>query len=270
MNNKLSTKILDAEQVSKLVSEFDIADYVVRDTSEIKVIISMLIKLSEDIDSQLDDLAASSGSAELLAKRKAVDSIVKTLLKVLSDRVSDAEVEDKSLVSLTKDDVVEVNENGETRYETEEVEDKSTLFSYEIKYHFASVEEYNDLTSSNKTEEEYYYDLLCKFIELSLDDCFKIGKKRLSELDASVVSDIVEKNYEWHTLLDAIGADGVRLNSSLKLYPEKRNELLNLSFIIKERNAKAKDPTDAQISLFEDFDAENISVISEGENIDEQ
>ena len=269
MNNKLSTKILDAGQVSKLISEFNIADYVVRDSSEIKTVISILLKEQERLKEELAEKGRESGYDAIVSQIDSVTAILKSLLPILSSRVEDASVEDKSLVSLTKDDVVEVVDNGESRYETTEVIDSSFMFYTDVSYSIPCVEEYNDLSGNNKTEEAFFYDVLCKFVELSIDNTISYAKKYLSELDSAVVSEIIEKNYEWHTLLNNFSINKAKLNAALRDNSEKRNELLNLFYIKKENNVKTKNPNDRQLNLFTDFDYEEVNVLLEGDTADE-
>lgn len=271
MNKVLSSKALTLEQGAKLASEFVFADYAVRDTNELIALVSLLSKLEEELEAKIAEIAASSGSTELVQQLNAFKSVKKEILKILSNRTTEAEVDDRTLVKIVKDDVVEVVDNGESRYETTEVLDSTTVFITEVKYHFATVEEFNDATGSNKTEEDYYYDVLCKFADLSLLACFKIGGKRLSELDELEINvlEVIEFLRARHILF-AIGADGTKLNSLLKIYVDKRNELIGLHYVVKEHISKPKDPTNSQMSLFDDDDTLDVNVLSEGGDADVQ
>jgi len=269
MNNKLSTKILESADVSKLIADFDVSDYVVRDSSEVKTVVSLLLKEQDKLTAELEALNESSGSNAIVSKIDSIKSIIKTLLCNLSSRVEDAEVNDKTLVKLTKDDVVEVVDGNESRYETTEVTDSTLMFLTDVSYTVLSVEEHNELSGDNKTEEAYFYDLLCKFVSLSLDNTICFAKRYLRDFEASVASEIIEKNYEWHTLVSALSINKAKLNSNLKDNSQTRDELINLFYIKKENNVKTKVPTNAQMSLFDDFDYEEVNVLLEGDSADE-
>ena len=256
MNKILSTKALTSEQGDKIINDFSIEDYANRDSSEIQATISLLKKFGEETEAKIEDLAVSSGQAELIEKAKSIDNIVKNLFGILADRVEPENLDDKTLMNITKDDVVQ--EDGETH--TNEVIDSTLMFVAEIKYHFASVEDYNTNKNAHLTEEVYYENLVRKFLQLELDICFKIGSLRLSSFESDVAEEIVDKNVQWHTLVSVVKADVVKLNSLLNLYPEKRDMLLELGYIVKEHNVKTKAPGRVQLSLFDD-EEEVVNVI---------
>ncbi len=264
MNKILSTKALTSEQGDKIINDFSVEDYANRDSSEIQATISLLKKFGEETETKIEDLAVSSGQTELIAKAKSIDNIIKNLFSILAARVEPENLDDKTLLNITKDDVVQ--ENGETH--TNEVVDSTLMFVTEIKYHFASVEDYNTNKNVHLTEEVYYENLVRKFLQLELSICFKIGPFRLSSFESDVAEEIVDKNVQWHTLVSIIKADVVKLNSLLNLYPEKREILLDAGYIVKEHNVKTKAPGRVQLSLF-DEEEEVVNVIPDDEAIDD-
>lgn len=267
MNEKLSTKVLDAEQESKLISNFNPAVYENIEDNQIKIVIALLLKSVEDLTARLSDVGRESGYDSICNEIDVRKNILKTLTNILSSRISDADVNNKTLIKLTSDEERVVEDENGSRVETTETQVGGEIFIESTSiYTVLSVAEYNELANTNLTEENHFYNLLCKLLDCGLDGCLVYAKRHLNELSADVVSDIIEKNYQWHTLLNNISVDKRKLNTNLSSN-EHLNELIS-EFYIKKEN-KIKDPKIAssrQASLFDfDFSYENVNAMPEGD-----
>lgn len=269
MNEKLSTKILDAEQESKLISNFNPAVYENIDDSQIKTVIALILKSLEDLTSRLSDVGRESGYDSICSEIDIRKNIVKTLTNILSSRVSDADINNMSLVKLTRDEERIVEDDDGSHVETTETQvGGEIIFEHEVSYTILSVAEYNELANTNLCEETFFYNVLCKLHDCNLDVCLVYGKRHLHELSADVVSDIIEKNYQWHTLINNVSIDKRKLNANLP--DNNRLQELISGFYIKKENTlkKPKVATSRQLSLF-DCDYEEVNVLPEGDIIDE-
>ena len=269
---KLSTKILDSEQVSKLISNFNPADYENIDDSQIKTVIALMMKSLDDLSVKLADVGRDSGYDSISNQIDASKAIIKTLTNILSSRISDQDVGDKSLVKVTRDDETVIEDDNGSRIETVESQvGGEIIFESAITYTILSVTEHNAEADTNLSEEDYFYNVLCKLHDCSLDCALVYAKRHLHELDSDVVSDIIEKNYQWHTLLNNISVDKVKLNANLPINSHL-NELISEFYVKKENVLKTpKIASNRQMSLFdEDIEYEEVNVMTEGDITDEQ
>lgn len=271
MNEKLSTKILDAEQVSKLISNFNPADYENIEDSQIKTVIALMMKSLDDLTLRLADVGRDSGYDSISNQIDVSKAIIKTLTDILSSRISDQDVGDKSLVKVTCDNEIVIEDDNGFRTETFESQvGGEIIFEATVTYTILSVAEYNELANTNLSEEDYFYNVLCKLHDSSLDCVLVYAKRHLHELDSDVVLDIIEKNYQWHTLFNNISIDKVKLNANLP-FNDHIQELISEFYVKKETVLKKpKVASSRQISLFDNFDYEEVNVMTEGEINDEQ
>lgn len=265
MNSLFKSKLLSQDELDRLVDNFDVADYSMRDSAEIQTVVALLNRSLPHLTLKIAQINRDSGSDALAARLDKIKDINKTLLGILSERFSPDETDDKSLVSLTFDSVNEVEGDGGTVIETEECVDSCLMFYNETTYSVNPYGSYVASTQRTLSEDDYLFELVTKLRELGFGNCVSFAKKRLCDFPEATATEIVLSNFNWHTISNAFTISKPKLNSSLKLYPEKRDELLSLHFIFVENEQKVKTPTAVQGSLFDDLDFHDVNVMVEGE-----
>jgi len=262
MIEKFSSKVLDKQELSRTVSNFNVADAENIDSAELKTMYAHFKKEAADLTSQLSALKESSGYNSIAEQLARVLEVNDSILQILSNRIEDDSLDDKSLVILTRDEVVD-SADGE---QTTEAVDTVVMFYDVIKYREATIEEHRALKRLTISEEDMKYNFIHKLVDLSLSNVLLFCKKYLSDIDGNVASEIIEKNYEWHTILSGITISKAKLNASLKMYPDKRDVLISEGYVIRELQKEEKSPTNSQMSIFDEYDTEVVNVLTEGDD----
>lgn len=260
MKETLKTKTLDAEQMSKLIGEINLTDYEMVETNEIKTVVAILLREQEKLTEKLSVLARESGYDACESDIKKIKSLVKGLMPILNKRINEEDLSNETVIELTKDEInTTVNEEGETVTSTTEVVDSATSFKQVYSYSVLNVSEYNELSGESLDEKRFLFKLIDELVDEGLTNCVLYGKKYLSTFPDNIVHEIIEKNYEWNTLVDNFSINKTRLNSCLdSLDEETLNRFIEGFLVKKYYESKTKKPKYRQMSLFESA--------SEGEN----
>lgn len=253
MKETLKSKILDAEQSSKLIGEINLADYEMVETNEIKTVVAILLREQEKLTEKLSVLARESGYDACESDIKKIKSLVKGLMPIINKRISAEDLSNETVIELIKDEInTTVNEEGETVTSTTEVVDSATSFKQSSCYSVLNVSEYNELSGESLDEKTHLFKLINKLVDEGLTNCVLYGKRYLSTFPDNIVSEIIEKNNEWNTLVDNFSINKTRLNSGLdSLDEDSRNAFIDNYFIKKDYESKTKKPKYRQQSLFE-------------------
>lgn len=253
MKETLKIKTLDSEQRTKLISDFNFADYQMVETNDLKTVVANLLHEQEKLTEKLSVLARESGYDACESDIKKIKTLIKGLMPIINKRITEEDLANETVIELTKDEInTTFNEEGETVTSTTEVVDSAVSFKQIYSYSVLNVSEYNELSGESLDEKRFLFKLIGELLNEGLTNCILYGKKYLSAFPDNVVSEIIEKNNEWNTLIDNFSINKTRLNSGLdSLDEESLNRLIEGFLVKKDYESKTKKPKYRQMSLFE-------------------
>jgi len=265
MIKKLTSKLLDDAAMSKVVDGFDPEDYENTIEDEVFVTAAQLRNYKETLGVQLRELLDSCGANAIGDKIKATEAVIERLEEILKSR--NFNDDDKICIELTTDQVNTLvdSQTQEEITETTEVVQSSEFIYYEVKYRVATVQEYNDATGENKSENDYLYELIVRLVNHSLTPAIRFAKKPLNDFVREGLRDeIINKNYEWETLPICMTISSVKFNSLFKsLTPEERLSLTSSHFVVVSTEEKRKSVV--QLGLFDGVEATAIDLDNGGD-----
>lgn len=241
--SKFALKNSDAskESIAKILAFTD-DDIVVSSADDLVGMVTLLTKRIADISQMSDSLMESSGLSSLSQELAAIKAMVKKINQALvTTRLFDQG--ERVLTSIYDEDPIPVD--GSNPVEGDRILQSNVL-----------VKETSYVPKAGAS----FDDFIGRLVSLNVYGSVRIGNASLSSLNASEVCEILDVLRE-HNLISAVSVSKVGFNSDMKMYPEKRQILIDEGFVVADDAIKVKKATNRQMSLFDEEDEVALEVI---------
>lgn len=245
MAQKIGLKSTDKEGVARLLS-LTADDISNTSADELVGMLALLHKRKDDISTEADSLKESSGINALDNEASRIKELMLQINHALVVSNFFNETNEQVMVNIHKEDVVSVFDGDETRYETEDVIDASSVMVKQSSYYLKDGINFDDL--------------LNKLAELGIISSVRLGTLRFTELTPSEFLEVKECLRRFG-LLDALSINKTSFNSDMKLYPDKRQVLIDSGFVAVDSSIKVSKATNRQLSLFGDESEIGLDVV---------